>query len=255
MQWNCRAVISNAAQLIQHSSHSCAIQVQVKGQADFTVVNCYSPAKCTTFQWLSEVGGGSRCLVTGDFSVRDSSWEKGFEYSRPMLTGQINDSNFIVLNDGSFTRIPDRSDLGQMATDLTFASADIADRAGWEVGKDPLSSDHLTIIINMYCTAEVRCPAPVSKYNYDKANWDLFQSMLGSKDIDKSQDDIKEVNSQIISILAAARLAIPTSSSGTPHPNSNPWWNKDCEEAVKDKRMRYDFIAETRTRRHTRKWK
>ena len=95
----------------------------------------------------------------------------------------------------------------------------------------------------MYCTAEVGCPAPVSKYNYDKANWDLFQSMLGSKDIDKGQDDIKEVNSQIISILAAARVAIPTSSSGTPHPNSNPWWNKDCEEAVKEKRMRYRFYC------------
>ena len=96
----------------------------------------------------------------------------------------------------------------------------------------------------MYCTAEVGCPAPVSKYNYDKANWDLFRSLLGSKDIDIGQANIEEVNSQIISsILAAARVAIPTSSSGTPRPNSNPWWNKDCEEAVKEKRMRYRFYC------------
>ena len=179
----------------------------------------------------------------GDFNVRDSSWEKGFEYSSPTLTGQINDGNFIMLNDGSFTRIPDRSDQGQMDIDLTFASADIADGVGLEVGEDSLSSDHLPIVINMYCTAEVGCPAPVSKYNYDKANWDLFQSMLGSKDIDIGQADIEAVNSQIISILAAARVAIPTSSSGTPRPNSNPWWNKDCEEAVKEKRMRYRFYC------------
>ena len=216
----------------------------MKGRADFTVVNCYTPAKCTTFQWLSEVGGGSRWLVTGDFNVRDSSWEKGFEYSSPTLTGQINDSNFIVLNDGSFTRIPDRSDQGQTAIDLTFASADIADGVGWEVGEDSLSSDHLPIVISMCGTAEVGCPAPVSKYNYDKANWDLFRSLLGSKDVDIGQADIEEVNSQIISsILAAARVAIPTSSSGTPRPNSNPWWNKDCEEAVKEKRMRYRFYC------------
>ena len=66
--------------------------------------------------------------------------------------------------------------------------------------------------------------------------------MLGSKDIDTGQADIEEVNSLIIfSILAAARVAIPTSSSGTPRPNSNPWWNKDCEEAVKEKRMKYRF--------------
>ena len=226
------------------NGYSCAVRVRVKGRADFTVVNCYTPAKCTTFQWLSEVGGGSRCLVTGDFNVRDSSWEKGFEYCSPTLTGQINDSNFIVLHDGSFTRIPDRSDQGQMAIDLTFASADIADGVGWEVGEDSLSSDHLPIVINMCGTAEVGCPAPVYKYNYDKANWDLFRSLLGSKDIDIGQADIEEVNSQIISsILAAARVAIPTSSSGTPRPNSNPWWNKDCEEAVKEKRMRYRFYC------------
>ena len=306
MQWNCRAVKRNAAQLIQHVSHvdyeilslqslhcrpgdlprlegyyyppvcgpvapdgrvmvciyiklnvqasevaetsgppngySCAVRVRVKGRADFTVVNCYTPAKCTTFQWLSEVGGGSRCLVTGDLNVRDSSWEKGFEYSSPTLTGQINYSNFIVLNDGSFTRIPDRPDQGQTAIDRTFASADIADGVGWEVGEDSLSSDHLPIVISMCGTAEVGCPAPVSKYSYDKANWDLFRSLLGSKDIDIGQADIEEVNSQIISsIWAAARVAIPTSSSGTPRPNSNPWWNKVCEEAVKEKRMRYRF--------------
>ena len=133
-----------------------------------------------------------------------------------------------MLNDGSFTRIPDRSDQGQTAIDLTFASADIADRVG-----------HLPIVINMYCTAEVGCPAPLSKYNYDKANWDLFRSMLGSKDIDIGQADIEDVNNQIISsILAAATVAIPS-----PRPNSNPWWNKDCEEAVKEKRMRYRFYC------------
>ena len=115
---------------------------------------------------------------------------------------------------------------------------------GWEVGEDSLSSDHLPIVINMYCAAEIGCPAPVSKYNYDEANWDQFRSMLGSKDIDIGQADIEEVNSQIISsILAAARIAIPTSSSGTPRPNSKPWWDKDCEEAVKEKRMRYRFYC------------
>ena len=93
----------------------------------------------------------------GDFNVWDSSWEKGFKYSSPTLTSQMNDSNFMVLNDGSFTRIPDRSDQSQLATGLTFASEDIADGVG-----SP-SSGHLPIVINMYCTVEVGCPAPVSK--------------------------------------------------------------------------------------------
>ena len=83
--------------------------------------------------------------------------------------------------------------------------------------------------------------------------------MLGYKDINIGQAVIEEVNSQIISsILAAAKVAIPTSSSGTPHPNSNPWWNKDCEsEDCESERKEWGtaFIAETRMRRRTRKWK
>ena len=64
------------------------------------------------------------------------------------VTSQINDNNFIVLNDGSFTRIPDRSDQSKTAIHLTLACAGIADGEGWEVGEDSLSSDHLPIVIN-----------------------------------------------------------------------------------------------------------
>ena len=41
------------------------------------IVNCYTPQPCTSFDWLTELGGKGRCLVTGDFNVRDSSWERG----------------------------------------------------------------------------------------------------------------------------------------------------------------------------------
>ena len=75
-------------------------------------------------------------------------------------------NNFIVLNDGSFTRIPDRSDQSKTAIHLTLVSADIADEVGRDVGEYLLSSDHLPIVISRYCTAELGCPAPVTKYNY-----------------------------------------------------------------------------------------
>ena len=143
-----------------------------------------------------------------------------------------------MLNDGSFTRIPDRSDQGQTAIDLTFAS----DGVGWEVGEDSLSSDHLPIIINMYCTAEVGCPAPVTKYNYDKANWDQFRSMLGSKDIDIGQADIEELDSQIISsILAAARVAIPHLQQWYSTPEQQPLVERGLRGGSQRERMSYRF--------------
>ena len=96
----------------------------------------WTATPCTSFDWLTELGGKGRCLVTGDFNVRDSSWERDYESSSPSLTTQIDNSDFIVLNDGSFTRIPDRSDQRPSAIDLTLVTPDTASGAEWEVGAD-----------------------------------------------------------------------------------------------------------------------
>ena len=101
------------------SGYSCGVRVRVQEQPDCTILSCYTPETCTSFDWLKELGGNGRCLVTGDFNVRDSSWERNYESSSPTPTAQIDDSVFIVLNDGSFTRIPDRSDHRPSALDLT----------------------------------------------------------------------------------------------------------------------------------------
>ena len=62
------------------------------------------------------------------------------------------------------------------------------------------------------------------------ANWDLFRNLLGTAEI-----NVSEVNRRIVSsILEAAREAIPvTGGGGLSRSNSNPWWNKECEEAVR----------------------
>ena len=55
------------------NGYTCGVRVRVQGQLDFMIVNCYTPQPCTSFDWLTELGGKGRCLVTGDFNVRDSS--------------------------------------------------------------------------------------------------------------------------------------------------------------------------------------
>ena len=212
------------------NGYTCGVRVRVQGQLDFMIVNCYTPQPCTSFDWLTELGGKGRCLVTGDFNVRGSSWERDYESSSPTLTAQIDNSDFIVLNDGSFTRIPDRSDQRPSAIDLTLVTPDTASGAEWEVGADSLSSDHLPITVIFVFSAEKETPATTSKYNYDLANWDLFRNLL-----------------------EAAREDIPVTGGGLSRSNSNPWWNKECEEAVRLKRVMYrhyskDQNAETHER-------
>ena len=230
------------------NGYTCAVRVRVKGNPDVTIVNCYTPTPCTSFEWLSGLGGKGGCVVMGDFNVRDRCWERGWESSSPALTSQINDSCFVILNDGSSTRIPDRSDQRPSAIDLTFASADLAGGVGWEVGVDTLSSDHLPITISMTHAADIGSSAPVTRFRYESADWDLFRAELRSVDIDVDQPDLENVNSRIVSsLLEAARVAIPTTSGGTARPGSNPWWNEDCEEAVRTKRKLYKIYWRNQT--------
>ena len=236
------------------NGYTCGVRVRVQGQLDFMIVNCYTPQPCTNFDWLTELGGKGRCLVTGDFNVRDSSWERDYESSSPTLTAQIDNSDFIVLNDGSFTRIPDRSDQRPSAIDLTLVTPDTASGAEWEVGADSLSSDHLPITVSFVFSAEKETPATTSKYNYDLAIWDLFRSLQGTAEINVGDADLDEVNRRIVSsILEAAREVMPVTGGELSRSNSNPWWNKECEEAVRIKRVMYrhyskDQNAETHER-------
>ena len=112
------------------NGYTCAVRVRVKGNPDVTIVSCYTPTPCSSFEWLSGLGGKGDCVVMGDFNVRDRCRERGWESSSPVLTSQINDSCFVIINDGSSTRIPDREDQRPSAIDLTFASADVAGGVG-----------------------------------------------------------------------------------------------------------------------------
>ena len=103
-----------------------------------------------------------------------------------------------------------------------------------------MSSDHLPITVSFVFSAEKETPATTSKYNYDLANWDLFRSLLGTAEINVGDADFDEVNRRIVSSsLETAREAIPMTGGGLSRSNSNPWWNKECEEAVRVKRVMY----------------
>ena len=46
------------------NGYTCAVRVRVKVNPDVTIVNCYTPTPCTSFEWLSGLGGKGGCVVT-----------------------------------------------------------------------------------------------------------------------------------------------------------------------------------------------
>ena len=61
------------------------------------------------------------CLVVGDFNKHSTLWKDGYTGVEPRLSTEIALSDFILLNDGTVTRIPDRSDQRATAIDLALS--------------------------------------------------------------------------------------------------------------------------------------
>ena len=61
------------------NGYTSAVRVRVKGNLNVTIVNCYTPTPCASFEWLSGLGGKGGCVVMADFNGRDRCWELGWE--------------------------------------------------------------------------------------------------------------------------------------------------------------------------------
>ena len=106
----------------------------------------------------------------------------------------------------------------------------------WSVNEDQHRSDHLTVIIeSIHSAAEDHNP----KWKLNKANWEQFYSLcdqsLNIEMFNNSTDLIADFTSSLINI---SNKCIPKTSTTPPPPKkkSNPWYNEDCKEAIKQRK-------------------
>ena len=121
--------------------------------------------------------------------------------------------------------------------DLTMISSDIFDETSVQV-LDDIGSDHKPILISI---SRQQGSKPKEKrrclWNFKKANWQLFRQQT-DRDFEKlpGNKNIEETYKQICdTILKNAKKSIPRGN----HKKHRPFWNKEMETAVKErKRLR-----------------
>ncbi|KAL8608701.1 hypothetical protein ACOMHN_002930 [Nucella lapillus] len=96
-----------------------------------------------------------RTVVLGDFNAHHQWWggaEARTDTAGRQLADKFFNSNLCLLNDGSFTRVPDREDHNPTTIGLTLVIPLLFGDADWEVG-DLMGSDHLPIRLTLggYC--------------------------------------------------------------------------------------------------------
>lgn len=231
-----------------------ACEVTLSNKETLTVVNVYFPRGCVKTEdthWLTTLPA-SKCLVVGDFNAHHSMWGGAGTASSgggQLLADHLIASDLCLLNDCSATRVPDHNRHKPTAIDISMISSSLYSSTEWEVCTDTLGSDHFPIQVRLNDVSPSCSMETELKYNYKKANWEAFRRCLDNADyhveasvtVDEQYEALRRV------ILAAANKAIPRKRQKPTKFPPNPWWNSQCEEAVRRKRRAFTRYKRTPT--------
>ncbi|KAK3869753.1 hypothetical protein Pcinc_024981 [Petrolisthes cinctipes] len=161
----------------------------------------------------------------------------------------ISDSNLVLLNDGSPTRVDDNT--GNFSVlDLSLVSPSIAASCQWLPIDDSLGSDHFPIVIKFKSDTIKEPSAP--KFNVKKADWVSFTKGVNIEIVGETIDD--KVNNIQDNILKAAMATIPkTSVDSAKH--RVPWWTPDCRRVLCERNRAYRLFKNRISDENFRKYK
>ena len=117
--------------------------------------------------------------------------------------------------------------------DHTMVSADISAQCCMEVLED-LGSDHLPILINIPTRKGENAKRREPRWNYSKADWDVFRSKTDEmiSRINNTTSIEKQLSEFTDAVLQAAGHSIPKGS----RKKHQPIWSEQIQEAVNTRR-------------------
>ena len=172
-------------------------------------------------------------VLLGDFNGHNILWGGQNNDSRgELIENFITKNDICIMNDKSYTYYSP-STKSFTSIDLSFCHPSLFLDYNWSVCEDQHNSDHFPIIIeqNTFSTEDHN-----PKWKLNRANWDLFNTLctnkLVSENFKESSDPIADFTSSLIEI---SKECIPKTSTNPT--KSNPWYNDDCKEAIKQRKQ------------------
>ena len=207
------------------------------------IANVYNPPdKEIDMDVYTTLFSHKNSIICGDFNAHNTLWGSTayFNERGRILEALIEEKNFVCLNTGAGTFITHAGNY--TCIDLTFCTNNLAAACNWEVLGDSLGSDHLPVLIKM--NEEVsREDRGQPRWVYKRADWETFRNDCRERLTDELEsDDIATFASNITeTIISVARKNIPETTPML-HARVVPYWNKECNRAVKGRnRARIHF--------------
>ena len=171
-------------------------------------------------------------MLVGDFNGHNVLW--GCNDNDPrgeLIEDFITKNDICLMNDKSNTYLD--SGKGTFSSlDLSLCHPSLYLDFDWSVCEDQRGSDHFPVLIE---SVQTHNEAHNPKWKLHKANWDLFHTLcnesLTDTTLTDSSDPITYFTSSLITI---SEKCIPKTSTNPK--KSNPWYNDDCKEAIKQRK-------------------
>ena len=131
------------------------------------------------------------------------------------------------------------------AIDLTISTPGLALRSGWEVLPDTHGSDHYQILNSILpSVAEIQPSCDPSHWVFSKANWEQFHDVCLESISEDILEEADALHSFVEHITKAANDCIPRAT--TIPKKSNPWFDEECQEALKARRALDERVRQRR---------
>ena len=211
-----------------------AVAVRVHLHKTITVSSLYIPPKYKlNSKELDELFNQlpSPVLLLGDFNAHSDIWGCNNTDNRgKQIIDFISQHDLCILNNKTSTYLHPSS--GSFSSiDLSICSPSIFMDFVWKVGEDQCGSDHFPIFIN---TTNPVTAEKSSNWQLHRADWATFRSMC-EEQINRFQNDIHTIEDFTSRLTNIALKTVPKSSK-IPKPTHKPWFNADCENAIKERK-------------------
>ena len=122
----------------------------------------------------------------------------------------------------------------------------------WETFEESLGSDHLPIVIKLTDSQSEHEATDdrTRHFNYDRADWVMLNGLLMAYETGTLEsDDIDEFYSNFSrAIIEVANKSIPKKKPfKVSHKTGHVWWNDSCEQAAKNKQIRFKARLQNKT--------
>jgi len=182
--------------------------------------------------------------LCGDFKAHHGMWGSlSANHNGHVLLSVLETQDFVVLNTSVPTHYSLTGRYEWSVLDLSIVSANVASRCNATVHNEFIGSDHSIVQIATR-GSDPPTKTHIPRWKFQRANWKRFSDLCDLSLPSISMELEQSYQLCETSILQAATTSIPQTKYS--EKLSVPWWNAECDRAIKNKKHALNRMKRTR---------